>query len=238
MATQNSWGFRCKDYVNLKNGLTHNPAPDMQCVGVCEGVLWWNWVCSVNCNSTLWFLNHTFKSSIQFNAIIFYEWAFFIKLLYSVFVNCASPCTPQWKFSNLCVCVLPVVSVGCIALAERVVWSSPVFMKINEQLDIFSPLSESIILILIRPMGSQACGTHTVATGCMLNVQVVINAKKLAIDFLYLCNSLSIGLLFLKIPISVGWKCASNIASGTVLAYVCMHTHCFTQACLCVQGKT
>lgn len=31
-------------------------------------------------------------------------------------------------------------------------------------------------------MGIQACGTHTVATGRMLNVQVVINAKKLAID--------------------------------------------------------
>lgn len=32
-------------------------------------------------------------------------------------------------------------------------WSSPVFIKINEQLDIFSPLSESIILILMRANG-------------------------------------------------------------------------------------
>lgn len=31
--------------------------------------------------------------------------------------------------------------------------SSPVFIKINEQLDIFSPLSESIILILMRTNG-------------------------------------------------------------------------------------
>ena len=49
-------------------------------------------------------------------------------------------CTPGW--------------IGCIpALGERAPWSSPVFIKINEQVDIFSPLSESIILILMRASG-------------------------------------------------------------------------------------
>ena len=38
-------------------------------------------------------------------------------------------------------------------IEKKVPWSSPVFIKINEQLDIFSPLSESIILILMRVSG-------------------------------------------------------------------------------------
>lgn len=72
---------------------------------------------------------------------------------------------------------------GCIlVLWKKVLWSSSVFIKINEQLDIFSPLSESIILILMRVSGDLSLRTHIVATGHMLNVQVVIDAQKLAID--------------------------------------------------------
>lgn len=72
------------------------------------------------------------------------------------------------------------------------------------------------------------------ATGRMLNVQVVIDAKKLAIDLLYLCNSLSIGLLFRKIPIAAGWNFAGNIAVGCVYVCVCIRIHPAFGVCLWV----
>lgn len=78
--------------------------------------------------------------------------------------------SPQWKLINLCRVCAPGW-IGCIpALGKRVPRSSPVFIKINEQLDIFSPPSESIILILMRANGDLSlwnthCG-HRVHVKC------------------------------------------------------------------------
>lgn len=61
-------------------------------------------------------------------------------------------------------------------------------MKINERFDVFRPLHEINECNPHRgqwgtsPTHTDNAHTHTLARGCMLNVQVVINAEKLAID--------------------------------------------------------
>lgn len=73
-------------------------------------------------------------------------------------------------------------------------------------------------------MGIRACGTHIVATGHMLNVQVVINAQKLAIDPLWFCNRLSIGLLFFgKFQYQLDGTAAVKLL-WAVWSCTCVHT--------------